>query len=114
MNRFTTLTTICALTLTHQAAFAGPDALSVKVKFADVDLTHQEGIAVLYDRIGSAAKAVCAPFDGRSNPKDSSMFRRCIHEAIAGAVAGVDQPKLTAYYRQRSGAGTPTVQVAQK
>lgn len=113
MNRFTTLTTICTLTLAHQAAFAGPDALSVKVQFADLDLTHQQGIAVLYDRITGAAKAVCAPFDGRSL-KDSGMFRGCIHEAIAGAVARVDQAKLTAYYRQRSGGGTPTVQVAQK
>ncbi len=113
MNRFTTLTTLCTLALAHQAAFAGPDALSVKVSFADLDLNHSQGVAVLYDRIANAAKAVCAPLEGR-DLKSSTLFRGCIHEAITGAVSRVDQPRLTAYYRQRSGAGMPTVQIAQK
>lgn len=115
MTRFTTLMTICTLALTHQAAFAGsaPDSLSVRVGFADLDLTHPQGVAVLYDRIAGAAKAVCAPFEGRGL-KNVALFRGCVREAIAAAVTRADQPMLTAYYRQRSGARTPAVQVAQK
>jgi UrcA family protein len=115
MTRFTTLMTICTLALTCQAAFAGPapDALSVKVRFADLDLTHRQGVAVLYDRITYAAKTVCRPFEGR-DLKSAATTQHCIRAAISTAVATVNWPALTAYHQMRTGVSSAPLQVAAK
>lgn len=115
MTRFTTLMTICTLALAYQAAFAGPTpaALSVKVQFADLDLTHRQGVAVLYDRITYAAKTVCEPFEGR-DLKSAANTRRCIRETISTAVATVNRPALTVYHQMRTGVSSGPLQVAAK
>jgi UrcA family protein len=113
MTRFTTLMTICTLALTCHAAFADPvpDALSVKVQFSDLDLTHPQGIAVLYGRISYAAKTVCAPFEGR-DLRSFAAAQRCHRDAISAAVARVDRPALTAYHRMRTGIDSEPLAVA--
>jgi UrcA family protein len=115
MYRFTTLMTIGTLALASQAAIAAPapDAPSMLVRFADLDLTRMPGAAVLYRRIEHAASTVCASFDGR-DPSHVALFQGCTREAIAASVAKVNQPALTAYYRMRTGASSPTIQLAGK
>ena len=83
-------------------AAADDDHPSRVVKFADLDLTHSQGAAVLYARIRSAARAVCLPkynwlMEMRSIPDE------CRDQAIARAVDDVNAPALTTYHRERRG-----------
>ena len=75
------------------------------VKFADLDLTRSAGVAALYVRIESAAKAVCEPPIARDL---GSMMRArtCAAQALSRAVADVNAPLLTSYYLAKSKAGT--------
>jgi UrcA family protein len=113
MYRFTTLMTICTLALASQAVLADPasDAPSVRVRFADLDVTHTQGAAVLYGRIEQAANTVCAAFEGRDLSRVAN-FQGCVRQTIAAGVAKVNQPALTAYYRMRAGVSSPTQQLA--
>ena len=62
MNRFTTTMMISALGLGSQLANAAPpqDPPTEIVRFADLDLTHSQGVTVLYQRLKTAAETVCA------------------------------------------------------
>jgi UrcA family protein len=71
------------------------------VNFADLDLSQDSGVATLYLRIKSAAWEVCDPVDNWSSRMLSSD---CRHDAVAKAVADVQSPALTSYYRARGGA----------
>ena len=96
MKKFSALGLVVALAVTAHAGWA--DELRANVRLADLDLTHAEGATVLYGRIRSAAKTVCAPFDGRSLFERQS-FRSCVSDAVARAVLEVNQPALTNYYQ---------------
>jgi UrcA family protein len=115
MYRFTTTMTILALGLGFQSAFAaspGDPPPSRAVKFADLDLSRTQDAAVLYERLRSAAKTVCAPLDGQQIAQRMN-FRKCVKSAIGSAVAEVDRPTLTAYYKARTGDHNSIVQTAQ-
>ena len=115
MYRFTTTMTILALGLGFHSAYAAspedpPPARTVQ--FADLDLSRTQDAAVLYDRLRSAAETVCAALDDRQIVKHMS-FKRCVTSAISSAVAKVDRPTLTAYYKARTSDHNSTVQTAQ-
>ena len=65
------------------------------------DLTRPAGAQELYRRITRAARDVCATaIPGRFAV--ASAHRRCTDQAIARAVATVDNPLLTERYEQKS------------
>ena len=72
------------------------------VKFADLDLSHSQGVAVLYTRIRSAAREVCLP-QYNWVMEMRVISDQCRDEAVARAVADVNAPALTAYYQGRTG-----------
>ena len=117
MCRITTTTTIMifGLGLSIQLAHADPpqDVHFVHVRFADLDLTRSEGAAVLYQRVRAAAKTVCASLEAR-DLASQIRFRDCLETAIGSAVAKVDQPTLTAYYKGRTKHRSATIQIAKK
>jgi UrcA family protein len=115
MNRFTTTMMISTLAFGYQLANAAPpqDAPSVIVQFADLDLTHGEGVAVLFRRLQGAAESVCAPQNG-SDLGRQMRYKTCVQSALGAAVVKVDRPELTAYYRAKIGGGNAPVQIAQK
>jgi UrcA family protein len=115
MYRFATTIMILALGLGYQLANAAPsqDAPSVIVHFADLDLTHADGIAVLYRRLKGAAETVCALQDGR-DLGSQMRYKTCWQSALGAAVSKVDRPALTAYYRAQFNGRTATIQIAQK
>jgi UrcA family protein len=78
MHRFATTIMILALGFGYQLANA--DAPSVIVHFADLDLTHSDGVAVLYQRLKRAARTVCAFQDGR-DLRSQTRFRMCVGKA---------------------------------
>jgi len=115
MNRFTTTMMISALGLVSQLANAAPpqDPPTVIVRFADLDLSRSQGLTVLYQRLKGAAETVCIPQNGR-DLASQARYKMCWQSALGTAVAKVDQPALTAYYRAKSGARNATIQMAQK
>ena len=104
MYCFTSTVIASALALT-QVACAGPalDRPQVVVHFADLDLSHSQGAAVLYHRLRAAAETLCAPLDDRDLGRHM-IFKECVQSALSTAVAEVDRAALTEHYRTRAGA----------
>jgi UrcA family protein len=111
MIRYMKLRTVvaCSLLATSLSSLAAAatsvpteeDNPSRVVKFADLDLRHSEGAAVLYTRISTAARAVCLPeYNWVMEMREISA--QCRSQAIARAVAGVNAPALTTYYTERT------------
>ncbi len=92
-------------------AFAGqPDdqAPAETVKFQELNVGANAGVAVLYRRIHSAARHVCNVDDIR-DPANLARARTCAVEAEARAVAQVNLPTLTAYYQKKTGQFVPVL-----
>lgn len=74
---------------------------SVKVRFADLNLAHAEGIEELYRRIRRAARTVCAVQAAPSDWRSKRAVKECEQLAIANAVDAVNNELLTAMHRQK-------------
>jgi UrcA family protein len=113
MYRFTTTMMIAALGLSSQFAQAAPpqDVHFIDVHFADLDLTRSQGAVVLYQRLEAAARTVCASLDAR-DLASQVRFKGCVETAIGSAVAKVDRPLLTAYYKARTTGRNAAIQIA--
>jgi len=92
------------------AAGAGDDVPKRTVRFADLNLSNTTGVAVLYRRIRSAARAVCEPAVMR-DLQLTLLQQRCTEEAIERAVSDVNSPLLTSYYRAKA---RPAITVARR
>lgn len=79
------------------------------VRFADLDLSHEAGVKVLYGRISAAADSVCSPLGGTRNPATQLKWRDCRDTAVASAVAEIDHPLLTEHHN-RSTSGSPEIE----
>jgi UrcA family protein len=86
-------------------ALADEQVRSETVKFQDLNVGTPAGVEALYSRIHSAAKLVCAP------PAGWEKFGPtvCIRKAEADAIAKVNLPLLTAYYRMKTGDHKETI-----
>jgi UrcA family protein len=95
----------CALiaTLTHPvsvlaASTANSDEPAARVvRYNDLDLNRNAGVATLYARISWAARAVCEP----SDVVTVKILRErggCRQDAVERAIAQVNSPALTRYY----------------
>jgi UrcA family protein len=99
--------------MSGQLAYAdsSKSAQYVAVPYADLNLAHIEGATALYTRLRAAARQVCATLESRELER-TRLFNACVADALARAVAKVDQPLLSAYYRAEVGArsvGRPQV-----
>jgi len=83
---------------------ADEPARSIKVSYADLDLSTQAGATTLYNRIRGAARTVC----GYEGPgfTDKAIWRSCFKDAVGNAVAKVNNPRLTALHQGKSPAVT--------
>ena len=109
MTRFAYLGATLVFSLVSHAAIASPDSESdvrrSVVRFADLDITHTEGAAVLYRRIANAARDVCGPvlsMDELRSQWPDTAIRKCQTQAIARGVDDVNAPALTAYYQLKA------------
>jgi len=101
--------TLTALISTFGAVCHADDSTGVRttvVKYADLDLSTSQGAASLYNRIHAASEAVCPPSD-RGDLAAMSRSQKCVKQAIAGAVAKVNQPALSAIYASKNGVQQP-------
>jgi len=85
-------------------------AKSQVVAYDDLNLANPKGVQWLYERIASAARAVCDSGNGRSLVS-VAYHRACVAETIEHAVNAVGSPQLTAVYLGRTGR-TETVALA--
>jgi UrcA family protein len=74
---------------------------SVRVNYAGLDLTSDQGARILYQRIAAAAERVCPSVDSRDLAAVQAD-RVCRHKAIADAIAQVGNPKLAALLAART------------
>jgi UrcA family protein len=79
---------------------AGEPAKSIKVSYADLDLSTQAGAATLYSRIRGAARQVCG--DEGTSYTDHAIWKGCFKRAVGDAVATVNNPRLTALHQGKS------------
>ena len=75
---------------------------SVKVRYADLDLTQDAGIRALYQRLRLAARQACGSADSRLLA-DLRNWQRCFDAALGTAVQRLDHERLTALHRDRNG-----------
>jgi len=84
-------------------------ARSQVVAYDDLNLANPKGVQGLYERITSAAKAVCDIGNSRSFAL-LEYRRACVAQAVEHAVNAVGRPQLTALYQARTGQiGTVTL-----
>jgi UrcA family protein len=102
-TRYTLLAVlICSFNAVAGAAEPGAEPAKRVVNFADLDLSRDTGITVLYARLRSAARMVCAPANERAL-ESITPTRRCVEQAVKRAVADVNAPALTNYYLAKTG-----------
>jgi UrcA family protein len=77
------------------------DLPSRKVKYADLDLNRDAGVAALFSRIKTAAREVCEPTDVFFLNLVRQRYN-CSQDAIARAVADVNAPLLTSYFLEKT------------
>ena len=106
MNRITTIILTSVLAAGAQIAVAAEpteaSARHVKVVFSDLNLTSIDGATTLYRRLQSAAESVCAEH-GTRDVKSIFRVKSCESAAMSAAVADINQPTLTSYYRAKQG-----------
>jgi UrcA family protein len=71
------------------------------VHYKDLDLNRPHDVAKLYNRIAIAADRVCGPRSLTGSNYKIADYESCYSDAIAQAVAHIDQASVTNYYRQR-------------
>jgi UrcA family protein len=116
MNRFTTVIAILTVALiqqTAQASVRSDELPTSTVRFADLDLDHTPGAAVMYRRLKQAAEQVCSPLKG-ADLGSKARFGRCTEEAVAAAIAKIGRPILTQYYRSVTHDRNATVLLAKQ
>jgi len=96
-----------AAVLASPAAPAAPPATrALTVHYHDVDLAPPGGAATLYGRLQGAARFVCGE-SGRGLA-DLRSWNDCYRQALGHAVDTVNSPRLTALYREHTGAAAVT------
>ena len=96
--------TALGVTTMSVAAPASDESAAVRVRYSDLNLTTATGVNHLYRRIANAARLVCPdPYS-----RDLSVVaasQRCQADAIARAVAEVNNPQLALMHAERNSHG---------
>jgi len=70
---------------------------SETVRFADLDINHADGAAVLYRRLKHAAEFVCRDMEPGRELGRAQAYGDCIQEALDHALARIDSGAVAAY-----------------
>ena len=97
------------IALATAAAFA-PAALaekpvtqSIKVGYADLDLSREAGARTLLVRMKMAARQICGPRPAAKQIAQTVRYETCSKAAISGAVATLDHPLVTTLFIRGGG-----------
>ena len=108
VSRILAATIFAALTssiATVSIASDSPDALQVKVKYGDLNVSTVSGAGTLYNRIRSAADTVCRPFKPSNNADLAARgaFTACMQKAMSNAINEVNEPALFTVANAKNG-----------
>jgi len=92
---------LVALAASGMAASATREAPGVVVRFGDLNLNSQTGVASLHKRIRNAAESVCGPLETRILGPLRDAYDVCVKEAVSNGVAAVDNPNLTNFHASK-------------
>ncbi len=106
MKSIKSLLSVAALAISGIAAAGSRDTRSVVVRYGDLNLNSQAGVASLHKRIRNAAESVCSELEHRVlGLRDA--YERCVSEAVSsGVAAGRQSESLEFPQEQRKGRGT--------
>ena len=106
MKSIKSLLSVAALAISGIAAAASPDAHSVVVRYGDLNLNSQAGVASLHKRIRNAAESVCSELNSRVlGLRDT--YDQCVNEAVVEwRRRGRQSESLEFPQEQRKGRGT--------
>ena len=76
------------------------------VTYGDLNLDSDQGAKVLYARLRHAARDVCASWEENRGLGRKEIWRKCIDNALAGAVKQINAPKVEALYKQSASRGS--------
>jgi UrcA family protein len=76
-----------------------PEYDRTTVAYGDLNLDSQQGTKALYARLRNGAEDVCSSFEGR-DLFVRRVWRTCVDQAVAAAVARVNRPNLTNLHNQ--------------
>ncbi len=96
---------VTALFAAFAAGAHAGDVAQMRVKYADLNVSHPAGAAVLLQRIHAAAEKVCA-MPGSRELDGTAQAKACMTKAMADAVAAVNAPALTGLYQAKIGGST--------
>lgn len=95
---------LLATCLVSLSARAGtPEAPQLAVKTGDLDLTREQGVQVLYQRLQFAAQKVCGQGSITGTRLGNNDFKTCVKTTVDDAVRQMNKPALTAYHRSHAG-----------
>ena len=95
---------VAALALSGIAAAGSRDTNSVVVRYGDLNLDSQAGVASLHKRIRNAAESVCSNLETRIlGLRDA--YDVCVDEAVTKGVTAVANQNLSNFHT-RKGKGT--------
>jgi UrcA family protein len=77
------------------------EPIRVNVSYADLNMESPAGVRVLYVRLRSAARRVCAPLDDGRQTSGNFPYLRCYKTALDSAVVKINRPALTAMHENR-------------
>jgi len=94
---------IASLSLAAALSGVNANALAdgIKIEFRDLNLSRAEDVAVLYSRIETVARRVCADSLSPWDAQRTKTFKRCYTAAIDDAVTDIGAPRLTALHREK-------------
>ena len=88
---------IAALALSGLATAGSRDANNMVVKYGDLNLNSQAGLASLHKRIRNAAESVCNQLETRILGL-RGVHDDCVDTAVANGVAAVGNPNLSQFH----------------
>lgn len=107
------LVSLFAASFAIAAAFAMPavadtdpatKTISVRVVYADLDLSNPAGVQTLASRLSAALDTACGGPAERVSLRKQRAIKLCRAEALEKAVTTINSPLLTAFYRDARGA----------
>ena len=101
MNSIKYLLPLAALALAGTAtAAATRDGPSVVVRYGDLNLNTQAGVAVLHKRLRNAAESVCSALETQVlGLRD--VYDDCVKDAVRSSVAKVANPNLSNFHANK-------------
>lgn len=103
------LAATCAGMTQATAANLDPGVNSVRVSYADLNLSTDAGISALYGRLQAAAKTVCGPAPRITETLQFLDWSQCRRTALTNAIEKLDHPALSELHRQKTGFFSPSL-----